>query len=286
MQALRRAPLQLGAGEPERVEDRRLQVLREGHLRALGEQLRRAGRSPSSSRCGARPGGRSASSPSNGRPEAWASRWRTVEPVRPGRLVEVEDALLRGDQRGVGGEQLRDRGPAEDGVGGPRARRRSLGPRRRRRPPSRPARNRSAPAPPRSAILVGSWSARSSPPGLRTSPSSATRARCAWATGSSSPARRRSWRTAPTLPADAYGQASRCLEVVGQALTDAGASLEDVVRTRVYLTDASAFDGFAKAHGEAFSEIRPANTTVVVAALLDPRWLLEIEAEAVVTAAE
>ncbi len=85
-------------------------------------------------------------------------------------------------------------------------------------------------------------------------------------------------------PADAYGQARRCLEIVGAALREAGASLQDVVRTRAYLTNASAFDGFAKAHGEAFSEVRPVNTTVVVATLLDPRWLLEIEAEAVVTA--
>jgi enamine deaminase RidA (YjgF/YER057c/UK114 family) len=85
-------------------------------------------------------------------------------------------------------------------------------------------------------------------------------------------------------PADPYGQAKRCLEIVADALEQAGASLADVVRTRAYLTDASQFDGFAKAHGEAFSEIRPANTTVVVAALLDPQWLLEIEAEAVVTA--
>ena len=86
-------------------------------------------------------------------------------------------------------------------------------------------------------------------------------------------------------PVDAYSQAKRCLEIVGDALRQAGASLEDVVRTRVYLTDAAVFDGFAKAHEEAFSEVRPANTTVVVAALLDPRWLLEIEAEAVVMAA-
>ena len=85
-------------------------------------------------------------------------------------------------------------------------------------------------------------------------------------------------------PADPYGQAKRCLEIVAAALEQARAALADVVRTRVYLTDAGQFDGFAKAHGEAFSEIRPANTTVVVAALLDPRWLLEIEAEAVVTA--
>jgi enamine deaminase RidA (YjgF/YER057c/UK114 family) len=85
-------------------------------------------------------------------------------------------------------------------------------------------------------------------------------------------------------PTDSYGQAKRCLEIIAGALEQAGASLADVVRTRAYLTDAGAFDGFARAHGESFSEIRPANTTVVVAALLDPRWLLEIEAEAVVTA--
>jgi enamine deaminase RidA (YjgF/YER057c/UK114 family) len=85
-------------------------------------------------------------------------------------------------------------------------------------------------------------------------------------------------------PADSYGQAKRCLEIIAGALEQAGASLADVVRTRAYLTDADAFDGFARAHGESFSEIRPANTTVVVAALLDPRWLLEIEAEAVITA--
>jgi enamine deaminase RidA (YjgF/YER057c/UK114 family) len=84
-------------------------------------------------------------------------------------------------------------------------------------------------------------------------------------------------------PADAYGQTKRCLEIIESALEQADASLQDVVRTRVYLTDWESFDGFAKAHGEAFSEVRPVNTTVV-AALMDPRWLLEIEAEAVVTA--
>lgn len=84
-------------------------------------------------------------------------------------------------------------------------------------------------------------------------------------------------------PSDSYGQARRCLERIEQALADAGGSLEDVVRTRVYLTPEADFEGFGRAHGEAFREIRPANTTVVVAALVDPRWLLEIEAEAVLT---
>jgi enamine deaminase RidA (YjgF/YER057c/UK114 family) len=84
-------------------------------------------------------------------------------------------------------------------------------------------------------------------------------------------------------PADAYGQTKRCLEIIESALEQADASLRDVVRTRAYLTDWGSFDGFAKAHGEAFFDVRPVNTTVV-AALMDPRWLLEIEAEAVVTA--
>jgi enamine deaminase RidA (YjgF/YER057c/UK114 family) len=87
-------------------------------------------------------------------------------------------------------------------------------------------------------------------------------------------------------PADAYGQARRCLAIVGTALEEAGSAFADVVRTRAYVTDAAVFDGFAKAHGEVFAGIRPANTTVVVAALLDRRWLLEIEVEAVVTPAE
>lgn len=85
-------------------------------------------------------------------------------------------------------------------------------------------------------------------------------------------------------PADAYGQAKRCLEIVAQALGEAGGTLADVVRTRVYLTTPEAFDGFARAHGESFSDVRPANTAVIVSALVDPRWLLEIEADAVLSA--
>jgi enamine deaminase RidA (YjgF/YER057c/UK114 family) len=84
-------------------------------------------------------------------------------------------------------------------------------------------------------------------------------------------------------PADAYGQTKRCLEIIETALEQAGGSLRDVVRTRVYLTDWASFDEFAKAHGEAFSDVRPVNTTVV-AALMDPRWLIEIEVEAVIAA--
>ena len=84
-------------------------------------------------------------------------------------------------------------------------------------------------------------------------------------------------------PADAYGQAKRCLEIVAAALEQAGARLEDVVRTGVYLVRAEDFEQVGRAHGETFSAIRPANTTVVVDALVDPRWLVEIEADAVVS---
>jgi enamine deaminase RidA (YjgF/YER057c/UK114 family) len=93
--------------------------------------------------------------------------------------------------------------------------------------------------------------------------------------------------TAPIMPddgeppVDAYGQTRRCLEIIASALEDAGARLEDVVRTRAYATQVGAFDGFARAHGEVFAEIRPATIFVVVSALADPRWLIELEAEAV-----
>ena len=83
-------------------------------------------------------------------------------------------------------------------------------------------------------------------------------------------------------PADAYGQTRRCLEIVLAALREAGAGPEHVVRTRVFLTTAEAFEGFGRAHGEVFGEVRPACTAVVVAGLVDPRWLVELEAEAVV----
>jgi len=81
-------------------------------------------------------------------------------------------------------------------------------------------------------------------------------------------------------PEDAYEQAKLCLEIIAGALRQAGSSLEDVVRTRVFLTDAALWPAIAKAHGEAFGDVRPANTTVV-AQLLDPAWKVEIEAEAV-----
>lgn len=82
-------------------------------------------------------------------------------------------------------------------------------------------------------------------------------------------------------PAGPYDQARVCLGLIDEALTKAGARLQDVVRTRMYLTDAAHWQEVARAHGEVFGAIRPAATAVIVAGLLDPGWLVEIEAEAV-----
>jgi enamine deaminase RidA (YjgF/YER057c/UK114 family) len=93
--------------------------------------------------------------------------------------------------------------------------------------------------------------------------------------------------TAPVMPdgaeppADAYGQARRCLEIIVAALEEAGARPEDVVRTRVYLVRVEDYDEVYRAHAEVFGDVRPANTGVVIAGLLDPRWLVEIEADAI-----
>jgi len=92
--------------------------------------------------------------------------------------------------------------------------------------------------------------------------------------------------TAPVMPdgadppPDAYGQTRRVLEIIVAALADAGAGPEHVVRTRTYLTNADDWEEVGRAHGEVFSEIRPASTMVVVAAFLDPRWVVEMEADA------
>ncbi|OLC48162.1 MAG: hypothetical protein AUH80_03660 [Chloroflexi bacterium 13_1_40CM_4_65_16] len=92
--------------------------------------------------------------------------------------------------------------------------------------------------------------------------------------------------TAPVWPdgsvdPDPYVQAKRCFEIIGLALTEVGASVEHVVRTRMFVTDASFGDAVGRAHGEAMGAARPAATMVVVKGLLDERWKVEIEAEAV-----
>ena len=93
--------------------------------------------------------------------------------------------------------------------------------------------------------------------------------------------------TAPIMPGDAdppatpYEQAKVCLGIIERALQEAGSSLDDVVRTRIFVSEAAHIDDVGRAHGEAFARARPA-TTGIVAELLDPRWLVEIEAEAVI----
>src|SRR5438876_3405974 len=81
-------------------------------------------------------------------------------------------------------------------------------------------------------------------------------------------------------PGDAYGQAKRCLEIIAAALAEAGAEPEHVVRTRTFLLDARDAGDVGRAHGEIFGDIRPASTMIVVSGFLDPRWLVEIEADA------
>lgn len=81
---------------------------------------------------------------------------------------------------------------------------------------------------------------------------------------------------------DAYVQAVRCIEIIGEALNNAGASLADVVRTRIFVTDIDRWEDVGRAHREAFGEIMPATTLVEVSRLVDPRMLVEIEADAVV----
>lgn len=94
--------------------------------------------------------------------------------------------------------------------------------------------------------------------------------------------------TAPIMPEgvdpppDTYGQARRVLEIILAALEEAGARPEDVVRTRIYLTPAADFREAARAHGEVFKDIRPANAIIVVSGFVDPRWLVEMEAQALI----
>jgi len=82
---------------------------------------------------------------------------------------------------------------------------------------------------------------------------------------------------------DPYEQTKRCLEIILAALAEAGARAEDVVRTRVFATSADDFEDVARAHGEVFGAIRPANAYIVVTGFLDPRWRVEIEADAIVS---
>jgi enamine deaminase RidA (YjgF/YER057c/UK114 family) len=83
-----------------------------------------------------------------------------------------------------------------------------------------------------------------------------------------------------SCPEDVEVQAGRCFEIIGTALADLGAGLTDVVRTRMYLVDAGDAEAVGRAHAAAVGSAAPAASMVVVAGLLDPRWRVEIEAEA------
>jgi len=93
--------------------------------------------------------------------------------------------------------------------------------------------------------------------------------------------------TAPIMPGDAdppddpYEQARICIDIIARALGEVGATLDDVVRTRIYVTRAEYIDEVGRAHRAGFGSARPA-TTGIVTGLLDPRWLVEIEAEAMI----
>ena len=92
--------------------------------------------------------------------------------------------------------------------------------------------------------------------------------------------------TAPVMPdgsdppSDAYGQTKRVLEIVVAALAEAGAGPEHVVRTRTFLTRVQDWEEAGRAHGEVFGDTRPASTMIVVSGFLDPRWVVEMEADA------
>ena len=92
--------------------------------------------------------------------------------------------------------------------------------------------------------------------------------------------------TAPVWPdghvdPDPAAQMRRCLEIASGALEELGGAMADVVRTRIFLTDAADWEAVGAVHGAAFADVRPASTMIVVAGLLDPRWKVEVELEAV-----
>lgn len=81
---------------------------------------------------------------------------------------------------------------------------------------------------------------------------------------------------------DPSAQARRCFQIVRTALHEIGSDLQHVIRTRMFLTDIGNWDAIAKVHGDFFADIRPASTIVQVVRLIDPQWLIEVEADAVV----
>lgn len=83
-------------------------------------------------------------------------------------------------------------------------------------------------------------------------------------------------------PGDVHGQTRRCLEIIAGAVAGAGGKIENVIRTRIMLTDISRWRDAARAHGEIFCDVRPACTFVQVSGFIDPAWLVEVEADCVI----
>ncbi len=86
----------------------------------------------------------------------------------------------------------------------------------------------------------------------------------------------------PVAVGDPAAQTKAILEIIAQALADAGARLDDVIRTRIYLTDIAHWEAVGRVHGEMFGSIRPAASILQVSCFINPDWLVEIEADAVV----
>jgi len=84
-------------------------------------------------------------------------------------------------------------------------------------------------------------------------------------------------------PGDLYGQTKRCLEIIERAVNEAGGKREHIVRTRMFLKDMSNWQEAGRAHGEFFKDIRPASTMIQIVQAIDPAWLIEIEADAIVS---
>lgn len=83
-------------------------------------------------------------------------------------------------------------------------------------------------------------------------------------------------------PGDVYGQTVLCLEIIAEAVAEAGGTMANVIRTRIMLTDIGSWRDAARAHGEVFRDVRPACTFVQVSGFIDPTWLVEIEADCVI----
>jgi len=83
-------------------------------------------------------------------------------------------------------------------------------------------------------------------------------------------------------PGDVQGKTRRCLEIIAEAIAGAGGKIDNVIRTRIMLTDMSRWRDAARAHGEVFRDVRPACTFVQVSGFIDPAWLVEVEADCVI----